>query len=167
MGLLSDLLGALAKCLCGGIQEEPRPPSGAASDVYVPPTVPHKPQTQQPAPVYPPTQPQPHYYQPPSQPPQEQAPYTGRHEQHEHAGKKHKKHHHPHEQGQELRVPACPCCARRVYECTVTFRSSHPRECDARALTSFLKRSGELDRLVDHHLYPRFQSQVRHRVQLH
>ncbi|KAH9894986.1 hypothetical protein C8Q73DRAFT_745366 [Cubamyces lactineus] len=106
MGLFSELLGALAKCLCGGIQEEPRPPSGVASDVYVPPTVPHRPQapvtTQQPAPVYPPTQPQPHYYQPPSQPPQEQAPYPGpgRHEQHEHAGKKHKKHHHPHEQGQ-------------------------------------------------------------------
>ncbi|OSD03956.1 DUF1771-domain-containing protein [Trametes coccinea BRFM310] len=71
MGLLSDLVGALAKCLCSGIKEEPQyPPSqGHASDVYVPPTVPHTQVSQQPAPVYPPTQPQyqaPSYQQPPA-----------------------------------------------------------------------------------------------------
>ncbi|KAI0365630.1 DUF1771-domain-containing protein [Pilatotrama ljubarskyi] len=81
MGLLSDLLGALAKCLCGGIKEEPLPPSGHASDVYVPPTVPHQPQvSQQPAPVYPPTQPQYQHQPQPARP--------------EHEHKKHKQHHH-------------------------------------------------------------------------
>ncbi|CDO69285.1 hypothetical protein BN946_scf184976.g4 [Trametes cinnabarina] len=102
MGLFSELFGAIARCLCSGIKEEPQyPPSGHASDIYVPPTVPHRPQvSQQPAPVYPPTQPQqPHPYQPPYSPPpqrqqQQHEQYSGRPEQ-EH--KKHKKHH---QQGQ-------------------------------------------------------------------
>ncbi|KAI9068060.1 DUF1771-domain-containing protein [Trametes sanguinea] len=107
MGLLSDICRALARCLCSGIKEEPQyPPSqGHASDVYVPPTVPHKPQvSQQPAPVYPPTQPQyqqPSYQQPPYSPPQQQQQQQPARPEHEH--KKHKKHHQQqhHGQGQE------------------------------------------------------------------
>ncbi|KAH9858381.1 hypothetical protein C2E23DRAFT_6 [Lenzites betulinus] len=94
MGLLDELFGALAKCLCGGIKEEPLPPTGQGSDVYIPPTVSHRPQvSQQPTPVYPPTQPQ--YHPQPQQPqwpqPQPQPPHP---EQEHPAGKKHKKHHH-------------------------------------------------------------------------
>ncbi|KAI8993845.1 hypothetical protein BD414DRAFT_436080 [Trametes punicea] len=100
MGLFDDLFGALAKCLCGGIKEEPLPPSGheAASDVYVPPTVPHRPEvSQQPLPVYPPTQPQYQQYQPPYQPQPQTYPARPEHEhpQAPAAGKKHK-HHHQH-----------------------------------------------------------------------
>ncbi|KAI0675051.1 hypothetical protein C8Q78DRAFT_1010238 [Trametes maxima] len=94
MGLLSELLGALAKCLCGGIKEEPLP-SGQASDVYIPPTVPHH--TQQPTPVYPPTQQQPQYRppQPQAQPhPQPWQSQPSRPEPEHPAGKKHKQHHH-------------------------------------------------------------------------
>ncbi|KAI0633330.1 hypothetical protein C8Q77DRAFT_1057428 [Trametes polyzona] len=103
MGLLGDLLGALAKCLCGGIKEETLPQSGHTSDIYIPPQVPHGQQAtqQQPAPIYPPTQPQ---YQPHPQQQQHQQhqyeyqPARPEHEQHP-AGKKHKQHHRPHEQG--------------------------------------------------------------------
>ncbi|KAI0356237.1 DUF1771-domain-containing protein [Trametes cingulata] len=98
MGLLSDLLGALAKCLCGGIKEEPSQPQGNASDVYVPPTVPHQQVSQQPQPVYPPTQQQ---YQPQPQPARP-----------EHEHKKHKQHHHsqghPQAQGNGASPPPPP-----------------------------------------------------------
>ncbi|KAL1942517.1 hypothetical protein VTO73DRAFT_6119 [Trametes versicolor] len=94
MRFLSELLGAVAKCLCGGIKEEPLP-SGHESDVYLPPSVPHKPQvSQQPTPVYPPSQ-QPQHH--PQQPQQQQQ--QGQGQQHP-AGKKHKKHHDQHAQGQ-------------------------------------------------------------------
>ncbi|KAI0829610.1 hypothetical protein BC628DRAFT_1416664 [Trametes gibbosa] len=96
MGLLGELFSAVANCLCGGIKEEPLPPTGNTSDVYVPPTVPHRPQvSQQPAPVYPPTQPQHH---PRPQQPQWSQPQPPRPEQEHHAGKKHKQHH-SHAQG--------------------------------------------------------------------
>ncbi|KAL7281248.1 hypothetical protein ACG7TL_004556 [Trametes sanguinea] len=85
-----------------GIKEEPQyPPSqGHASDVYVPPTVPHTQVSQQPAPVYPPAQPQyqaPPYQQSPYSLPQQQQEQPGRPE-HEH--KKHKKHHRQQHDGQ-------------------------------------------------------------------
>ena len=90
MGLLSDLLGGLLKCICGGSEgesnaypggQQQRPPT----DVYVPPTVSHQPQVQQPAPVYPPSQPQ--------RPQHAEKPHKPAHQPQEpHEPKKHKKH---------------------------------------------------------------------------
>ena len=42
MGLLESLLGALLRVLCGPPAPQ-APPDGASQDVYVPPTIPHKP----------------------------------------------------------------------------------------------------------------------------
>ncbi|RPD63861.1 DUF1771-domain-containing protein [Lentinus tigrinus ALCF2SS1-6] len=102
MGLLSDLIGGLFKCLCGGSEGESnaypggqqgRPPS-RPTDVYVPPTVPHQPQVQQPAPIYPPSQPQ--------RPQHAEKPHKPAHQPQEpHGPKKHRKH----DNGNEVGAP--------------------------------------------------------------
>ena len=81
MGLISDLLGGLFKCLCGGSGGEPeyqgapqqqqRPP---AQPAYVP-----QPQVQQPGPVYPPQPHRPQHAEKPHRPAEEHKKHKKKH----------------------------------------------------------------------------------------